>query len=355
MFQKLCESKVDWDQTLNGELLHEWKTLVSDLQENQPISVPWSYLANVSGDIASYDLYGFCDASTRAYAAVVYLVLKTEEDTFVKFVAAKIRVAPLQAQTIPRLELLSALLLSRLITSVSDALKSTLPRLGLRCFTESQVALFWIHGTNKEWKPFVRNRVTEIIQLVPPNCWSHCSGKTNTADLPSRVLTVLELLVRQLWRNGPEWLGTKLTSPEEIDSANMPEECASEMKVKSQRIHNLLIPNSKSIIKEVMDCRDYSTVSRLLKVTAYVLRAVKIFKARSSAFTYSAILTNEELADAQRLWVTHAQAQLTGEKCFSTWQKQLDLFIDDKGLWCCGGRLTNADLPYNTKHPVLLP
>ena len=202
------------------------------------------------------------------------LTQQTEEDTFARFVAAKTRVAPLQAQTIPRLELLlSALLLSRLITSVSDAFKSTLPQLGLICSTDSQVM-----GTIRNGSPRI-----EIRQLVPPNCWSHCSGETNPAGLPSRGLTVPELSVSQLWLNGPEWLGTKLISP---DSANMPEECASEM-VKSQRTHNLLIPNSKPTIDEVMDCRDYSTVSRLLKVTAYVLKAVKIFKAGSSAFTYS--------------------------------------------------------------------
>ena len=80
----------------------------------------------------------------------------------VKFVAAKILVTPLQAQTVPRLELLSALLLSRSITSVSDSLKSTLSLMELRCFTNSQVALFWICGTDKEWKPFLRNRVAEI-------------------------------------------------------------------------------------------------------------------------------------------------------------------------------------------------
>lgn len=111
LFQKLCESKVGWDQVLTGELVQEWKTLITDLQENQPISIPRSYLANVDGEIASYELYGFCDASVKAYAAVVHLVLKTEEKTFVRFVVAKTRVAPLQAQTIPRLELLSALLL----------------------------------------------------------------------------------------------------------------------------------------------------------------------------------------------------------------------------------------------------
>ena len=141
LFQKLCENKVDWDQTLTGELVHEWRILVSDLQENQPISIPRSYFTSVDGDTGSYHLCGFCDASTKAYAAMVYMVLTTKEDTFVRFVAAKTRVAPLQAQTIPRFEL-SALLYSRLITSRSDSLKSTLPLMELRCFNDSQVALF---------------------------------------------------------------------------------------------------------------------------------------------------------------------------------------------------------------------
>ena len=42
LFQKLCESKVDWDQTPTGELMQEWKTIVNELQENQPISIPRS-------------------------------------------------------------------------------------------------------------------------------------------------------------------------------------------------------------------------------------------------------------------------------------------------------------------------
>ena len=29
--------------------------------------------------------------------------------------------------------------------------------------------------------------------------------------------------------------------------------------------------------------------------------------------------------------------------------------IDDHNVWKCGGRLGRADLPYSTRHPVLLP
>ena len=37
------------------------------------------------------------------------------------------------------------------------------------------------------------------------------------------------------------------------------------------------------------------------------------------------------------------------------WQRQFQLFVDERGVLRCGGRLTNADLPYATKHPVFLP
>ena len=47
----------------------------------------------------------------------------------VRFVASKTRVAPLLPQTIPRLELLSAVLLSRLIVSVLSSIGPTLPPL----------------------------------------------------------------------------------------------------------------------------------------------------------------------------------------------------------------------------------
>ena len=101
---------------------------------------------------------------------VVYFVLKTETRSSVQFVAAKTRVALLKSQTIPRLELLSALLLSKLIVSVHGSLQHQIPSLTTRCFTDSQVALFWIIGSDKQ---FVQNRVTEIRHKVQSDHWYH--------------------------------------------------------------------------------------------------------------------------------------------------------------------------------------
>ena len=77
LFQELCGSKIDWDQPLSGELLAKWHSLIADLCERQPISVPCSYYAGIQQEITSCDLCGFWGASFIAYAAVVYLRLKT--------------------------------------------------------------------------------------------------------------------------------------------------------------------------------------------------------------------------------------------------------------------------------------
>ena len=128
------------------------------------MTLPRCYLSGARDEARRYRLYGFCDASTAAYAAVVYLV-EADDHKYSSFVVSKTRVLPLKAQTIPRLELLSMLLLARLVYSVTEALITRLNMEEPRCFTDSQVALFWIKGTGRDWKLFVQNRVDEIRKV----------------------------------------------------------------------------------------------------------------------------------------------------------------------------------------------
>jgi len=251
LFQKLCQSKLEWDCDLPEELLKEWKSLLADLKEAGPISIPRSYDYRVEGTPSSYTFCGFCDASTRAYAAVIYLVIDSDINTEVKFLVSKTRVAPLRTQTIPRLELLSAFLLSKLVTSVMEALSLNLPQISVRCYTDSLVALFWIRGTTKEWRPFVKTTVSEIHRRVHRDLWSHCPGSSNAADLPSRGLTLLELFVSQLWRRGPEWLrvGFEPSLPSEVQS--MPRECALELK--ATQSHSLVSTEPSMAIEPILD------------------------------------------------------------------------------------------------------
>ena len=105
---------------------------------------------------------------------------------------------PLNTQTIPRLELLAALL-SRLLSSVASAPGPELVLGEPVCYTDSKIARFWIRGYGMEWRQFVQNCVNEIRSLIPTKYWHHCSGETNLADLPSRGVDLSELTESTLW------------------------------------------------------------------------------------------------------------------------------------------------------------
>ena len=75
--------------------------------------IPSCYSWSLSKPTGKNTLFGFCDASSRAYAAVVYIRVETDVSSSVEFVASKTMVSPVERHTIPRLELLSALLLAK--------------------------------------------------------------------------------------------------------------------------------------------------------------------------------------------------------------------------------------------------
>ena len=58
-FQELCQSKLSWDETLRGELLSKWKSLVSGLQNGPQVTLPRCFLEGVIPQVQSYSLHGF--------------------------------------------------------------------------------------------------------------------------------------------------------------------------------------------------------------------------------------------------------------------------------------------------------
>ena len=347
-------SKIGWDEPLTGELLSQWKSPVSTFQ-GVSTAIPRCYFTFSQRLLSQCSLQGFCDASSAAYAAVVYLKIEVESGSAINFVAAKTRVAPTTKQTIPRLELLSALLLSNLIDNVATALKPELELLEHCCYTDSKVALYWIKGIDKEWKPFITNRVNEIRRRVPPVCWRHCPGRENPADLPSRGMSPNELAGSRLWHYGPDWLIHPRTCRDE--ELEMPEDCLKEIKTTHCPTHSLLTAEGSNSLSNIIHCENYSNLLRLLRVTAYVCRFVEKVKGKIrgvKAKELNSELTAAELNKAERLWVIESQKSFKEEPAFEVWKRQLELFIQD-GIWRCKGRLSKADLPYTTKHPALLP
>jgi hypothetical protein len=105
---------------------------------------------------------------------------------------------------VPRLELIGALLLSRLIHTVTRSLKEDMGLQEPVCYTDSKIALHWINGLDRDWKPFVQNQADVIRKLVPPSQWRHCRRKDNPADIPSKemAMSMSELVDNSTWFKG---------------------------------------------------------------------------------------------------------------------------------------------------------
>ena len=151
------------------------------------------------------EIHAFGDASPRAYCAAVYLHVYSDEGHSCQLVASKARLCPTKTpQTLPRLELMAALIAARLANQVADEIRLKFDvDLTMYGWTDSSVTYFWISGVNKSFKLFIQNRAREIRELLPPSQWRHIEGKRNPADFSTKPHSLKKWIDNSLWWNGP--------------------------------------------------------------------------------------------------------------------------------------------------------
>ena len=187
-------------------LPNRFDLIVFDLRRLKDVRLP-RCLFSKTAKATEFELHGFSDSSCKAYAATVHLLTRYEDgSTSVNLIAPKSRIAPLKQQSIPRLELLGAQILVKLMKTVCDSLEKAM-KIPLKCFywVDSQVVLCWLKNV-RIWKQCVQNRVNEIHKLWLSEHWNYCPSSLNPADLPSRGLNANELSKSELWWHGPEFL-----------------------------------------------------------------------------------------------------------------------------------------------------
>ena len=341
LFQILCEAKLSWDDELPEELLTHWTRLLKRLKDFKPIEIPRSL--NNGADIRSCSLHGFCDASSKAYAAVIYLVVETEIGKLNKLLCSKTRVAPIKTVTIPRLELLSALPLSRLVNTVTLALSPELTLNDSFCYTDSKIALCWIQQKGKEWKQFVQNRVIEIRSLTSGSHWKHCPGNKNPADIPSRGVNVQEFHERSnLWFHGPSWLGEEDYDVCENSEEIVPEECLVELK----KSHTSSSTNTESLV----DCSKFSSLGDLVRVMSFVYMFIRVLRSLPQVKR----ITAADRANAMSYLLRVSQSNLEHSPKFALWKKQFCIYKGVDGLWRSKGRFGHSQLPAATVDLIFL-
>ncbi|XP_036347034.1 uncharacterized protein LOC118756375 [Rhagoletis pomonella] len=195
-FQDIWRAAVGWDDLVPDSIAKKWLDhrvqlqILSDLKVDRWIG---------SGTVGSFtELHVFADASERAYAAVIYArTLQIDGRVTVTLVSAKTKVAPLKPTTLPRLELCAAHLASKLVRSLLHSWCH--PRYPLYAWTDSTITLAWLQAHPSRWMTFIANRVADIQEILPPECWNHVRSELNPADYASRGISPAELLCQQLW------------------------------------------------------------------------------------------------------------------------------------------------------------
>ena len=115
-------------------------------------------------------LHIFCDSSQQAYGAVAYLTgLSADDGIHIAFLLAKTRVALLKTTTLPRLELLAALLGAKLFQFLNKTLE-LVNSSEVIYWSDSQIVLSWL-SSNKQPQQFVRTRVQKIQEITSSQTW----------------------------------------------------------------------------------------------------------------------------------------------------------------------------------------
>ncbi|GFS51090.1 integrase catalytic domain-containing protein, partial [Nephila pilipes] len=109
LFQDTWILGIKWDELLPTNLSTMWYAAVKQLDDICSIKI--SRYIGISSH-SPYSVHVFCDASERAYGSVLYIVTSQSN---VHIVCSRNRLAPIKKVTLPRLELLAALMGTRLL------------------------------------------------------------------------------------------------------------------------------------------------------------------------------------------------------------------------------------------------
>ena len=116
LMQDLWIQKCGWDDPLTHNIHGRWHAYCMPLEALPLVSIN-RWLGTATGTTSQ--VYGFADASSRAYAATVYIrMIDNNGNVRISLLITRSMVAPVKTKSIPNLELCGAALLTKLIQHV---------------------------------------------------------------------------------------------------------------------------------------------------------------------------------------------------------------------------------------------
>ena len=357
LYRTLWQRKLGWDQQVPADLKQQHEAWRQALPSLADIRLPRHYFEGRKP--TSISLHGFSDASTKAFAAVVY-VRAEYADGFPTsaLVLAKTRVAPLIERTIPELELCGAHLLAKLLETTSSTLD--IPKDQIYAYTDSTIVLAWLDGSPKRYRLYVSNRISKTVRLMPPSVWHHVPTDLNPADCASRGISAAALLEHSLWWHGPPWLLVQpLVVPARPDRSARDQSLEEEHQIRQPQIVGAILPPPDTSLEECAN-----TWQRVVRVVCWVSRFAA--RARKKASSNSRSLFLSEFNQADLLLKRRSQLRAYSQELYQLTSEPpqplnnrcsllaLHPEMNHQGLLCVGGRLRNALIEEPAKHPVIL-
>ena len=368
-----------WDTPVPDALRKKFMAWVDTLQNLNRFRMP-RCIRDPGKTVVRSELITFTDASPAAVcAAVYYHCTYSDGQHSCRLLMAKTKVAPTVRKTdsagvktkevlsLPRLELLSALIGVRLAATCAEYLREpSIPKVYLG---DSSIALYWIYSAeSKNLREWVQRRVSEIRTLAEPTSFYHIPGIFNPADLATRFeicQRLTDLDVRN-WCYGPshwpEWQsflqGDRTPFADQFPLNDIQSTHAAQIKEEEPARATTLaisgvikpwwLPLRRQLQKLVSACGNFD---KLLRVTAYFLRVFmkSVDKPRGRFIRISELRKARQLLFELAQWDHKADWEL--------WQRKHHCFYSrESRLMRLKGRFDKADhLPIEMRHQICLP
>lgn len=365
IFQILCSLKMNWDDLLPEHLLLAWENWKQQITNLKDFSIARCFRVAETTHEVNAQLHIFVDGSETAYGAVAYLRIENEHDYInTSLVMSKSRLTPLDRaslKTVPRIELASARLGVELYEKIIKELSENMCIHRTYFWTDSTSNLRYINADDKRFQRFVANRVSYIRNLTDKGAWKHVPGNLNPADTLSRgIKDVQKFNKDDVWKNGPAFLKESEDKwPKTNIDNQIPDDDTELKKGKGYVLCSKVDNNEVNSVDKLMN-----STSSLIKLKYRVATFLRLKHGLKNKNLKTGIFSIEEVKQAEEEIWKYSQRQyfantLSALKNGKDLQKSNPLrkftpFIDEKGLVRVGGRISNANIPYNMKHPIIL-
>ena len=135
------------------------------------------------------------------------------------------------------------------------------------------------------------NRISAILDLMPPDKCKHVNGLQNPADCASRGLYPSELLDHPLWWSGPDWL--------KQDQTNWPTQVELTPNNHDDERTEISLVVIQTFPQPVIPVNRFSKLNQLKRVTCWIIRFIKNSRFKDHSKRILTPLTMSELQEAE--------------------------------------------------------